>query len=670
MKPPHNPLDEAARLSDLRSYEILDTGPEASFDGLTRLASQLLQMPIALVSLVDDDRTWFKARVGLSASETPRAISFCSHVVADAVAVEVEDAARDPRFADSPLVTGEPKVGFYLGVPLRSPRGHVLGAFCVIDHRPRELTGEQREMLQLLAAQASDALEQRRQGKALLIEHEALQRSEANLRRSEARLSAVFEAMAEGVVQQDRQGVITNCNAAAERILGLTREQMLGLASDDPRWRPMHEDGSPMSGDQHPSMITLRTGKPCTDVPVRIDLPSGQRRLVSVNSRPLFAAEGGLPDAVLVTFRDVTNERAAAATLATERAFLEALIGNLPSTSVAIFDQELRLRRLFGVQSRPEMRDSTVIGKLLAEIAWPATRDQFLAAAQRCLLGENSQIDATREGRRFEVKMVPLPAGDASVHVMILTSDITERELLRERAARQERLATMGTLAAGVGHEINNPLASLMGNLEFAIDELRAPAAGSPVSPGALVEALTDALESGERIKIIVRGLRTLAGEEGAVGAVELSSVLELARSIAGHEVRRRARLSIEIDAAGQVPRVRADEGPLTQVFVNLIVNAAQAFLASDPARNRIALRASRSPDGRALVTISDNGPGIAPEVLPRVFDPFFTTRPIGQGAGLGLSVSRGIITGLGGEIGCESTPGEGTTFRVLLPSA
>ena len=157
------PVDEAERLAALLSYDILDTLPEQVFDDLTRLAANLCGTPIAALSLVDADRQWFKASLGLDVSETSREISFCAHAMLDADRVmEVPDATQDSRFADNPLVTGDFKLRLYAGAPLVSPTGHSLGALCVIDREPRTLTPEQRDGLAILAREVVAQLELRR----------------------------------------------------------------------------------------------------------------------------------------------------------------------------------------------------------------------------------------------------------------------------------------------------------------------------------------------------------------------------------------------------------------------------------------------------------------------------------------------------------------------------
>jgi len=147
------PRNEAERLNALRGYKILDTHPEDRFDDLTRLAALICRTPIALVSLVDEDRQWFKSKIGLAASETPREDAFCAHAIVTQDLLVVPDATRDPRFASNSLVLGEPHIRLYAGAPLTAPDGHNLGALCVIDRRPRRLSREQLEALRILSRQ-------------------------------------------------------------------------------------------------------------------------------------------------------------------------------------------------------------------------------------------------------------------------------------------------------------------------------------------------------------------------------------------------------------------------------------------------------------------------------------------------------------------------------------
>lgn len=161
------PADEDGRLSALYRYAILDTPPEAAFDGVVRLLRDLLDAPVATISLVDGDRQWFKARSGMEATETPRSIAFCAHAILEREVMEIPDATRDPRFADNPMVTGAPGVRFYAGAPLRTSDGYALGTLCAYDFRPRTLSPAQREHLKHLAGMVIDEMELRRTARDL-----------------------------------------------------------------------------------------------------------------------------------------------------------------------------------------------------------------------------------------------------------------------------------------------------------------------------------------------------------------------------------------------------------------------------------------------------------------------------------------------------------------------
>jgi hypothetical protein len=162
------PQNETKRLKVLWQYEVLDTVPEEVFDELTELAARICEAPIALISLVDEKRQWFKSKVGVTVGETSRDVSFCAYAIAQTDLFIVPDATQDKRFADNPLVTSEPKIRFYAGAPLITPDGHALGTLCVIDKVPRELRLEQQEALRILARHVVSQLELRRRSRELV----------------------------------------------------------------------------------------------------------------------------------------------------------------------------------------------------------------------------------------------------------------------------------------------------------------------------------------------------------------------------------------------------------------------------------------------------------------------------------------------------------------------
>ncbi len=188
MKPPI-PKNESKRLSVLWQYDILDTVPEEVFDELAELASHICEAPIAFITLVDEKRQWFKARVGTSMKETTRDISFCAHAILQDELFIVADASKDPRFKKNPMVVGQPKIRFYAGAPLKSPDGYALGTLCVVDSKPRILRDEQKQSLRILARHVETQLELRRHAKELAEAREHGDRQNAELARAKVEVA-------------------------------------------------------------------------------------------------------------------------------------------------------------------------------------------------------------------------------------------------------------------------------------------------------------------------------------------------------------------------------------------------------------------------------------------------------------------------------------------------
>lgn len=479
------------------------------------------------------------------------------------------------------------------------------------------------------------------------------------VRDSERRLRALFEAMSEGVVLQDRNGIVIDCNPAAERILGVKRQELLGSTSVDPRWRAVYPDGRAFPGPEHPGPVALRTGLAQRNILTGVHRAGGDVIWVIVNAVPLIRPGETNAYGVLITFRDSTEEVLNRRELVAEREFLAAVLSQMPGATVAVYDEALLLERTFGALP-PDRRPGQV-----SELVDPPHRLDLERAARLALGGEVTRLDAALLGQHLEIRLMPLSM-DLPRRGVVVAHSVTERDTLRDQLARQERLLTMGTLAAGVGHEINNPLTLVGAGLEAAIEELSAGPADLPAARAQeLLQTLTEVQRGAERIRTIVHALRSFAQLDGAPHPVDLGHCLKQAISLTAHEVRTRAALRLELGASCAV---LADEGRLTQVFVSLIVNAAQCFEGDDPAQNQVLVRTSKASAGWVSVEVSDTGPGISAEILPRIFDPFFSTKPVGVGTGLGLSIAHGIVAGLGGELSCTTRVGVGSTFRVLLP--
>ncbi|HYH97362.1 two-component regulator propeller domain-containing protein [Hyalangium sp.] len=256
-----------------------------------------------------------------------------------------------------------------------------------------------------------------------------------------------------------------------------------------------------------------------------------------------------------------------------------------------------------------------------------------------------------------------------------LDANLRELRATQAQLVQAGKMAAVGTLAAGVGHEINNPLSYIMSNLDHACEELAELARREEGLQetrerlNELLQVLREALMGADRVRRIVKDLKTFSRQdEDTRGPVDLRAVMDSAAKMAAGELRPRAQLIREY--AADVPPAEGNEARLSQVFLNLIINAAHALPEGKPEQNEVRLVLRRAGQGQVVAEVRDTGSGIPPEVLGRIFDPFFTTKPVGVGTGLGLALCHAFITSMGGRIEVESQVGQGTLFRVILPAA
>jgi signal transduction histidine kinase len=286
------------------------------------------------------------------------------------------------------------------------------------------------------------------------------------------------------------------------------------------------------------------------------------------------------------------------------------------------------------------------------------------------IIGEDAAVRAMQSGAHDYVlkdSMARLcPAIDRELREAALRA---EQRKMRDQLLISDRMASVGTLAAGIAHEINNPLAAVVTNLELISRDLKVLAENFPVSDALsdIVSELNDARASAERLRHIVQDVKIFSRSpaEEARQAVDVQRVMDSSLRMAHNEVRHRARLVKEY---GQVPLVDANESRLGQVFLNLLVNAAQSMREGDVEHNELRVTTRQDAAGRVVVEVRDTGSGITPEHLPRIFDAFFTTKAVGVGTGLGLSICHRIVSSLGGQLDVESKLGSGSVFRVTLP--
>jgi len=461
----------------------------------------------------------------------------------------------------------------------------------------------------------------------------------------------VFEGAPVGIFHFDAEGAITACNDAFCKILGSPRRVLLGLRIDtlpDPVMKRCMLDTLAGSRAHYEGEYKAAT--------------SGQVRSVRVAYAPIFGDAGSVIGGVGIA-EDVTERKRAEQAWQRSDESFRALIERAPDAIAVHRNNRFLLVNPMLVRLLGHTSDVELLGRPIEDVLQPDEDETYRAwfAAPR----EPSNAVIRREVRLRGAHGELVTAEIASITIdydggpafLSFARDVTERRAVEARLAVADRLASVGTLAAGIAHEINNPLAYVMLNLDL----LRKEPNLRPSSRSALERAR----EGSERVRVIIRDLRIFSRiEEDRRVPVDVREAINSALNLAWSELKARARL---LRDTPPVPLVLGDEARLTQVMLNLILNAAQAIPEGNPSQHTITVRTGVR-DGSVEISVTDTGVGIPREMRERIFEPFWTTKPVGVGTGLGLSIVHGIVQALGGSIEVESEPLVGSTFRVLLP--
>jgi PAS domain S-box-containing protein len=652
---------ETDRLRALRSYAILDTPPEEPFDRIVELASAIFGAPTALISLIDERRQWFKARIGLDLAETPREWAFCNRAIQRPPLLVVPDALQAPELAQSPLVTGPQAIRFYAGAVIASADGQPLGTVCVIDSAPRpDLTPQQRKTLEALARLAESELERRR------ATNEA--------REAARRFQDFVETSADWYWELDADLRFTTIAGNLPDMP--LREQFIGRR----RWEAHGAQAAPGFWDRHKADLEAR--RPFRDLAVEGRTRDGARIAISISGKPIFD-EAGVFTGYRGTSRDQTRRLEAQEALARSEENFRAVFEHHPDPMWVVDPDSLRFLlvndaavELYGY-SRAEFL-SMRTPDIPVEAEQPRLRE-FLTQVDPQGATDSEWRHRTKDGREIIVTMRGRAVRyDGRAARLIVARDVTALRVAEEAVARQEallnqaqRLESLGQLTGGVAHDFNNLLTVILGNAEV----LQEAAAGEP----GLAEVAGVTRRAAERASQLTAQLLTFARRQPLQpDAVDVAATLERASAL----LRRTISESIEI-AVMVAPGLWAalvDEAQLENAVLNLCINARDALPGGG--RIEIELRNCRlgtdavglpgevSPGEYVLLTVSDNGDGMPPEVRERAFEPFFTTKEVGKGSGLGLSMVYGFVKQSGGHVALQSAPGRGTQVALYLPRA
>lgn len=562
MRTQRESLTEAQRLAALGAYGILDTPPEDDLNDLVRLAAQICAAPIALISLVDERRQWFKAAYGTNLVETAREFSFCAHAIQGPDLFVVPDATRHAAFANNPLVLGEPKIRLYAGAPLVTPDGAALGTLCVIDREARDLSPDQANALSVLSRHVMAQFELKRRAqernrinRALLSLLEDERLAEAAVRESEALNRAVLDSLPSGIAVLDSTSKLVAVNAVWRQY----------AAEDD--------------AANHNPVCTLRVGD-------------------NYLAACAAAAAGGAEHAASISSQ------------------LGALLRGKQSSFTLEYPLPVRgmpRRMLFGATPLRTQNGGAVISH----------------------------------------------------------TDVTERVALEEQLRQAHRLEAIGQLTGGVAHDFNNLLTVILGNAELIREHL-GDAGALRESADMIVEASRSAADLTRRLLAFARKQALNPSSVDPSGMI--SAMYSLLRRTLGEHI------DIELALDADPWRALVDSGELENALLNLCINSRDAMAGGGRlsiATTKLHLEdasmahpADLQPGDFVVITVTDNGGGIPPEVLAHVYEPFFTTKDKSGGTGLGLAMVYGFVKQSGGNIRIQSELGRGTTVDIYLPRA
>jgi len=465
--------------------------------------------------------------------------------------------------------------------------------------------------------------------------------------------SAILRGLPVGVwVARAPGGEYLYSNTAFDEIMGMgpVAEAKAGGYSEP--YGLFTREGRPYPEERLPFVRALKARSIVMVDDIVVHRGDGRRVHVRAYGKPLFGSSGAV-EAVMVSFFDITAERTAEMQLDLAVHHAPIIIWTTDEKGVVTLSEGAGLKAL-----------GRAPGELVGKSVFEVYRDnaQVMENMRRALSGESFSNLTHVAGAVLEGWIGPVRDATGRITGIIgVTTDVTERHAAQAAVFRSERMAAMGTLAASVAHEINNPLAYVLEGLRSIEREL-----GDSAGPR-VKQLLSDVKEGAERVRVITSDLMTFTRrDDEPMGPVDVSAAVRTAVQMLRTQVESRARL--ELDLADGV-RVQASERRLVQVFMNLLLNAVHAVREHErPGGHEIRV-ATRSAGGDAVVEVTDTGPGVKPELVERIFEPFVTTKAVGEGTGLGLFVCRNLVSELKGRIEVENRAGGGAVFRVRLPA-
>jgi PAS domain S-box-containing protein len=646
---------EADRLSALYALGVLGADPDPSIDIITRLAAERFKVRISLVSLVDHDRQWFMSRYGLEAGETSRSSSICSHAIDSDKVMVVLDATADARFAENPLILGDPFIRFYAGAPLILNSGHRVGTLCIIDSASRTSFGaNDREVLALMARQVVGILEGHRAGQ-------------------EQRISQLIsQTTSDAFVCSDAHGRIILWNRAAQTMFGWSSEEAVGKQLDliiPGRHRSGHNAGMKRLLNSHPPKLVGRT----VEVPARCR--DGKEVPVELSLAMWPTMEEGTPEGYAAIMRDISARKKSEAQSAEQLAALDASNDGIAITDVSgnfVYLNKAHAK-MFGYKDPADL-----VGQNWTLLYNEDEKNRILHGVMPILASQSQWRGETR-GRARDGSSVHQEISlslSAEGGMVCVTRDIgrrlsAERETihLREQLTEAQRQQIIGQLISGIAHDFNNFIVAIAGSTQL----LRLHADSEVRRNASRIHS------AAETATALVEKMLTLGQRKRTTDPVDLRKILYRVRDLLNPSLFDTLH-TIEINVAPHPVMALADETEVAQVIMNLALNGRKALPENRPGLLKFEafIANGQQPCGpvvigsipkapAALIRVSDTGCGIPEDVGDLIFRPFFSQNG-GTGTGLGLAVVASIIDDVGGAISVASQPQRGTVFEIWWP--
>ena len=654
------PPNERDRLQKLKALRIIDTEPEALFDGIARLAGELCQCPIVFLSLIDGDRQWFKSRIGFALDSAPREESFCAETILGSTPFVIADISKDPRFASHPLVHGAPCARFYAGAPIITKDNFAIGSLCVLHTAPHHLSPEQLTSLATLAEQAARHIETRAELRVFQAKVNALGESERRFR-------TIADASPMLLWISDEAGNRTFFNQAWCEFTGLSREDSIA----DHWMKSIHPDDREVYNKRwdETSHQKIRFQQE-----FRLRHCSGTYRWVLEQAMPMFSSSGRL-EGYVSSCVDLSSRMTDELQYQNNEARFRAISEAAP-LGIFVTDSD-------GNYIYTNIQFQKITGQ--------TAEQSFGSGWQRALADEDrervaaSWYAATRTAKPFEevyrflrpdggiawasVKAAAINSTDTVSGWVGTVEDITARlkadaELVEAKQSAEAATHAKGQFLANMSHEIRTPLTAIIGFAEALRDERKH-------SPDEL-HSLDVIVSNGRHLLDIINGILDLSKIDAGALTIERTSfnlveMIEEIRMMFTPRIAEKA-LSFSVKYEWPLPsHLITDPLRLKQVLINLLSNAIKF---TDHGWIELVVRFDQATR-HVSFTITDSGIGIAPEQIERLFKPFSQanesiTRQFG-GTGLGLTISSHLVRALGGEIEVTSEPGKGSTFAFCV---